>query len=204
MTTNQFIDSQSVVNKISTTKKTTSTTKPTMNIEVAQAIFRNISNQPDHDANQSSIEINIPTTSPQISPYHICIDGDGVYSPLPHDYYHKFYNHSLLYDFKCPYNSTITSINNTISHFKFNASKLYYTFVPIIISFQAYNIYNKPQKYGGDEFIVYVNNTDNQSFAFQAFQVEDLFNGTYNIHILLSYPTIYIYLLCINIHVLIQ
>jgi len=90
--------------------------------------------------------------------------------------------------FHVPYNSSITSIKNTIKHIKFDKTQQYIIYNPIKIPFTAYDIDDNPQKYGGDEFVIFA---EDINITKQAFKVEDIFNGTYIIHLLLPNPAKY-------------
>eukprot|EP01083_Nonionella_stella_P175823 613430_1 len=127
---------------------------------------------------------------------HICLDGNQVYTPLPTDYFTKWLNYSLWYhqNLTEQLNTTIpqTLITNTIKHFDINSSTSYLTYVPINISFTAYDINDNIKQHGGDEFKVFAQYIDaNITLAKQAFYVQDIFNGTYIIHMLFSIAATY-------------
>eukprot|EP01084_Bolivina_argentea_P070809 128762_1 len=142
--------------------------------------------------------ISITTSKPSSPPthsylhlYHICIDGNGIYSPLPYNYYHHYYSQALLNDFSCPQNSHITSLHHSIKHINCLQTDIeYMTYSPIQIHFIAYNIEDNPQEFGGDVFVIFAEHIANNNTK-QAFKTQDLFNGTYIIHLLLSIPGTY-------------
>eukprot|EP01084_Bolivina_argentea_P054617 100158_1 len=133
----------------------------------------------------------ISLSSPVLPPTICLSELNGSFHSVPLFYYHKIYNESILYNFACPYNSTFTSIENTISQIDMTLN-VYTIYTPIIIQFTAFDIHNISQNYGGDEFLVFVNGSNvNNSSIKQAFHVEDLLNGSYKMNILISFPGIY-------------
>ena len=117
---------------------------------------------------------------------HICIDGKGVFSPLSNDYYHRYLERSVFYNFKCPPNTTATSLNNTLHHFSIIGMDHFTAMSHIKIPFIAFDINNVAQRHGGDHFVVAINKSAEYThFMKQAFKVEDHFNGRYTIHLLL-------------------
>ena len=103
---------------------------------------------------------------------HICVNGDGVYSPLPFNYYHRYYERSVFYNFSCPPNTLVTSLNRTLQHFAFSGMETFTAMQPIRIAFTAYDIHGVAQKHGGDHFVVRVHKSAEHSNRMkQAFRV---------------------------------